>query len=376
VSTLLRRWWRRPDHYYWMTALLAARGAQTLTCRMMAASTLGFGIISAAMILSPAGPRGVRNHLIAMVVGAISVVLAAGWLRRSWPSKKWSTFYSVTLSVCIAVTCLIQSRPIAAMLGCTAFAAVGGYTAFFQTARVLTLNAVIALVTTMVLAVRIAGNGDLVLAACATALVVLANVMVPIAFHALVHPLVGGVPTSEIDELTGLLNRRAFYLRTADLLSVRGRVDDRYFVIVLVALDNFSLLTSTKGDVAGDRARVAIAQTLRENTRGDAVLGHNADAEYLIADTFSSTDASPLVERMRGAIATTPPRLTASIGVVTAPIRLLVGLPPDDVLDELIEMASTALGEARRAGGNQARYVECLSLKGPDDPGSDGDEPS
>ncbi len=371
----MRRWWRRPDHYYWMTALLAARGAQTLTCRMMAASTLGFGAISAVMILSPAGPSGMRNHVIAFAVGAMCVVLAAGWLGRSWPSKRWSTFYIVTLSVCIAVTCLIQSRPVAGMLGCAAFAAVGGYAAFFQTARVLTLNSVIALVTTAVLAMRVASHVDVVLAVCSTALVVLVNVLVPIAFHALIHPLVGGLPTSEIDELTGLYNRRAFYLRTAELLSVRGRIDDRYLVIVLVALDNFSLLTGTKGDVAGDRARVAIAQTLRENTRGDAIVGHIADAEYVIADTFSSTDSSPLVERVRGAIATTPPRLTASIGVVSAPIRLLAGLPPDDVLDELIEMASSALGEARRAGGNQARYVECTSPRGLEDRGSDGDEP-
>ena len=260
------------------------------------------------------------------------------------------------------------------MLGCGAFAAVAGYAAFFHTPRIMAFNAAVALVTMTALAVQLANKGDVVLAVCAFALVVLVNILVPTAFHALVLPLVGAVPTVEIDELTGLLNRAAFYGRTSELLSVRGRFDDRHLVIVLVALDNFSLLTGTKGDTAGERARIAVARTLRESTRGGAVLGHNTNSEYLIADTFPSTDVSPLVERVRGAIATTPPRLTASIGVVTTPMRLVADLPPDDVLDELIEMAEAALGEARRAGGNQARYTECSAPRGLDDRGSDNDE--
>jgi hypothetical protein len=47
------------------------------------------------------------------------------------------------------------------------------------------------------------------------------------------------------------------------------------------------------------------------------------------------------------------------MGVVSTPMRGLCSAPPDDLLDELIGIATTAMHDARSAGGNQARYVNC-----------------
>ncbi|PRC49394.1 GGDEF domain-containing protein, partial [Mycobacterium sp. ITM-2017-0098] len=71
----------------------------------------------------------------------------------------------------------------------------------------------------------------------------------------------------------------------------------------------------------------------------------------------TTSDASPLVERVRGAIVATPQRLTASIGVVVTPLPPLTAEPPDEVLDKLINIAGEAIDQARMAGGNQVRYV-------------------
>ena len=142
-------------------------------------------------------------------------------------------------------------------------------------------------------------------------------------------------------------------------MAARARINDCYLVIVLVSLDNFTLLTGTVGRVSGERARVAVAQTLRETTRTNAIVAHIGEAEFLIADTFAVPDASPLVERVRGAIATTPPRLTASIGVVATPIRGLADCPPNELMDELIHLAEGKMATARQAGGNKACTVVC-----------------
>jgi len=48
--------------------------------------------------------------------------------------------------------------------------------------------------------------------------------------------------------------------------------------IVLIDLDNYLLLADTKGPEAAQRACVAVAQTLRETTRGDAVVARYAEA--------------------------------------------------------------------------------------------------
>lgn len=368
------RWWRRPDHYYWLTALLAARDAQALTCRLIAIVTAGFGVLSLAMLASPSGPQGRRDVTIAVGVAVVCLMLAGMWLRHRWPSKAASAGFAVTASLCIALACLIQSRPIVGLVIATSFAVLAGYIALFHTARLMVVNTLIAVATIIALAVHQSALGDTVLAQSAAILVLLVYLLLPFICHAMVRLLGANTPNQEIDQLTGLSNRQAFYRQTAELVSARARVDDRYLVVVLLSLDSFSLLIGTEGQVAGDRAHIAVAQTLRETTRGDAVVARSATAEFLIADTFSTDDPTPLIERVRGAIATTPPRLTASIGVVCTPLRALADLPPEDVLDELITVAGTAMAQARQAGGNQSRNVD-VDVPRIDDPAPDADEP-
>jgi GGDEF domain-containing protein len=110
-----------------------------------------------------------------------------------------------------------------------------------------------------------------------------------------------------------------------------------------------------------------VGQALRENVRHNAILAHVAETEFVIADSFDMPDPSPLVERIRSAIAMTPSRVTASIGVVSTPLRPLASRAPHEVLDEIMSIATVAMHEARRAGGNQARYVRHpdLSVEGP-----------
>ena len=100
---------------------------------------------------------------------------------------------------------------------------------------------------------------------------------------------------------------------------------------------------------------MAIGQRLRETLRRDAVLAHVGESEYLIADTFNSTDASVLTERLQHTVRTAPYRLTASIGVVVTPLARLVGRPPHDVVEELITIATSNVYVARRNGGQRTK---------------------
>ena len=49
----------------------------------------------------------------------------------------------------------------------------------------------------------------------------------------------------------------------------------------------------------------------------------------------------------------------------------LVQLPPNDVLDELVDIATNAMYESRKAGGNHITYVRNPALTVLDDPGND-----
>ena len=100
------------------------------------------------------------------------------------------------------------------------------------------------------------------------------------------------------------------------------------------------------------------------------MLAHIADSEFVIGDLFDSDDASALVERVRGTVSGSPSRLSASIGVVTTALAPLVQLPPHDVLDELLSIATNAMYESRKCGGNQVTYVRSPTLTVLDDPGA------
>jgi diguanylate cyclase (GGDEF)-like protein len=370
MTNTLRDWWRQHDHYYWMTAFLAARGAQTWTCRLIAAALVALAGVVLTSLGSPAGPAGEIGRLVAIGIAVCCVVMALGWLRRGWPSRIQSAAFVTISALCIAAACLVQANAFYGMFGATSFAVLGGYIAFFHTPRLMACHLLVVGTTGTVLAVRLAEAGDVSLAISTLVFLTLVNVTTPLTSQVLVHMLGINVLNGDIEPLTGLLNREAFIQTASAFIAARNRDDDRFFVIVVVDLDNFSLLTQTDGRASGERARVAVGRTMRETTRHNAVLAHVPDSEFLIADSFPTPDSSALVERARSAIKTTPPRTTVSVGVVSTPLRDLAQLPPHDVLEELIDIARSAMRHARRAGGDQAHYVICPSLNA-----MGGDEP-
>lgn len=358
MFTAVRHYWRQPEHFYWLTSFLAARDAQKATCRMIAAVVAALSLVPLAMQWSDAGPQSHLARWAATAVTVCGLALALAWLRRRWPSHAESAVFVVASTFCVAAGSLAMSDPHAGLLLGAGFAVLGGYVALFHTAGYLLAVLAVAEGTAVALAVRVWEAGDPVWAMVSLLIATAVNVAVPSASHLLLYALDIDVDKADIDNLTGLLNRAAFYRAAGHMVS-RCRDDDQRLVLVLIDLDNMRLLKATDGEVACERARVAIAQTLRETTRHNAFVGRVGSDQYLIADTFSTPDSFPLVERVRTAIAGTPPRLTASMGVVSTPMRGLGSAPPDDLLDELIGIALTAMRDARAAGGNQARYVSC-----------------
>jgi diguanylate cyclase (GGDEF)-like protein len=360
----------RSDQYYWFTALLAGRGIQTATCRLIAFCVTALGLVPVALMASPGGPRGVDARLTAIVVAVCCVAQAACWLRDNWPSRGLSLVCAVGGTVGVAVSALNVTDPVVGVLGATSFVLPTVYVVCFHAPRLLIVNWSIMAVALVVLFLRLL-PADPAFAICAVFVIILLNGFVAFACRAAISLIQPDAHHGDIEQLTGLLHRDAFYSAVATLLASRSRSDDQYLVVLAVNIDSFSLLLGLSGERGGNRARVSVGQALRETVRHNAIVAHVSDDDFLIADTFTTSDASPLVERIRGAIATTPQRLTASIGVVCTPLPPLAAEPPDDVLDRLIAIATQAIEQARMAGGNQVRYVLRKTL---DDEGGGTDD--
>jgi diguanylate cyclase (GGDEF)-like protein len=367
------RWKPRQDHYYWLTAILARRGLQASTCRVIAGVIFTLGLIPIISLIGPFGPKGLIGQVLAVAVTACCVVMALCWLRHRWPSRAESAACVVVGTVCIAIACLIPTNPVAGLLGASSFAVLSGYVACFHGLRLLSFTWVVATATLVVLAIRLAPL-DTALAISSVCLVALVNVFAAAVCRAGIRLVSGDAEINQVEPLTGLLDRDAFYERTATLLAARHRDDDRYLVLVIVNIDGFSLITGMSGERGGNLARVAVGTALRSCVRHNAVVAHVSEDDFVIADTFTTLDASPLVDRVRSAVSSTPSRLTASVGVVSTPLRPLMHLPPDDVVDEVMTIATTAMFEARKAGGNRARFVVNPALSVLANPDASGHE--
>ena len=254
---------------------------------------------------------------------------------------------------------MLMDNPVSGIVTCSTFAALAAYVSFLHTARYAVWVLLLGAGTVAVPFARLTAAGDPVWAWCLAMTSAVITVSIAVVSQALVQLLGVTMRNTNVDPVTGLLNRTAIRQAATDLIGARSRQDDRFLVLVLVSLDDFARLSSEHGSTEGNQARVAIAQTLRENTRHDTLLGHIDQAQFLIVDIFTSTDASPLTERVRSAIRSTPPHLSASIGVVSTPLEGLASCPPDELLDELLELATDAMLEAQRIGGNAVHATIC-----------------
>lgn len=372
----VQRWRPVTDHYYWLTAYLAARGMRKTTCRVVAVTIGGLGALPLLLLLGPVGAHDRFGVVFVLVITAGCGAAASLWLRPGWPSRRQSQLCALAGSVFIAASCLLTAQPYAGLIGAMAFVLPTAFIAFFHALRLLIVTWTLALVTLAVLIVRLAGS-DLVLALATLLLLTLCCMYVAFASRMVIRLVTDERQHTDIEPLTGLLNHDGFAEQVAVLMGARDRNDDRYLVLVVVNLDNFSLLTGMRGTAGANETRVAVSRHLRECVRREAVLAHVGDSEFLIADIFTTPDASPLAERARASVANSRLGMTASVGVVTTPLRPLVGHPPYDVLKEMRTIATTAMYEVRRTGGNLVRQVVCPRLtildRPRDDPGEFGE---
>ena len=363
------RWAGGDDQYYWLTAFLAAHDAQTFMRRLIAAISATIGLIPTLLIASPGGPRGLPAIFVSLLITGCCLAMATLWLRPRWPSRLQSQLCVIAGSLGVAAACLTQN-PVFGLVGSNVFAIVASFAGFFLSLRLLVFTWSVASATLLVLSARLSET-SISLATVGVLTVALVNVFAVAVCRMVLRLIDNQIRHTDIEPVTGLLNRDAFGEQVATLIGARNRVDDRYLVVVVVDLDSYSALMSVSGATAATRARVIAGQKLRETVRRDTPLAHMGEADFLIADVFDAPDPSALIERIRSALAAPPSRVRASIGTVSTPLPPLVSRPPHAVVDEVLAIATAAMHEARRAGGDQHRLIVNPPLTVLDEPESD-----
>jgi diguanylate cyclase (GGDEF)-like protein len=125
---------------------------------------------------------------------------------------------------------------------------------------------------------------------------------------------------SDVDTLTGLLRRRAFYERV-DVARIQAGRSGLPLTMVFLDLDNLKAVNDASGHDAGDDLLRECAALIVTNVReGDAAARIGGDEFALLLPATDSDAAQAVIERLREQFVDHPSgALGASFGVVTWP---------------------------------------------------------
>ncbi len=160
------------------------------------------------------------------------------------------------------------------------------------------------------------------------------------------------------DPLTGLPNR-LLLRRRLETAARRAETTRAKTAILFVNLDQFNRVNHVYGHQVGDNLLRAVAHRLSAIVRIGDTLARVAGDEFvfLCEEIHGETDAGDLAERIQAALFK-PFVLGAAEIKMTACVGVALAGPDDDISDQLVISADTAMRQAKREGGGGHRFID------------------
>lgn len=179
--------------------------------------------------------------------------------------------------------------------------------------------------------------------------------------------LLGTIHESEIDTLTGLLNRKTLEHNLSDFFSdLKPREphlcpsEDVHNWLVILDIDNFKLINDKYGHTYGDEVLLLFSDIMKHNFRHSDMLFRYGGEEFIVVISFvTESQVIDILERFRLAVVS---YLFPQVGRVTMSAgasRINPSLHPNTV----IEQADKALYFCKENGRNQVALHHQLVVK-------------
>lgn len=151
------------------------------------------------------------------------------------------------------------------------------------------------------------------------------------------------------DSMTGLLNRRQFYILTEQTKPAHLPVQQQ-FSLLLVDTDHFKNINDLFGHLKGDEVLISLSRMLESCSRKDDYVFRWGGEEFVILMPRTSLEtAMQIAETIRASVARIAipglPRFTVSIGVARH--------NPGESIDDLFKRVDDALYRAKNDGRNK-----------------------
>jgi diguanylate cyclase (GGDEF)-like protein len=160
------------------------------------------------------------------------------------------------------------------------------------------------------------------------------------------------------DALTGLPNR-TLLLERLDHAVRRGRRSGKMAAVLFTDLDRFKLVNDLHGHAVGDELLVAVAQRLTLALRPGDTLARMSGDEFVILceDLDDSAEVDAIAARVVAAVST--PFVLSAVKVdVTASVGIAFSGRGDELSEQLLRDADTAMYQAKRGGGARHQIVD------------------
>lgn len=167
--------------------------------------------------------------------------------------------------------------------------------------------------------------------------------------------------TSQLDELTGLFNRKAFLEKFPQALKqAKASQQEVPLSLALIDVDHFKTINDRHGHVMGDNALVAVAEVIQAHAGKDALVGRYGGDEFVIVFPGEEREQAFLkLERIRQDVSqrelvipdgSTLNGISISGGVASFPVD-------GRTKNELFRKADHALYRAKASGRKQIRLA-------------------
>jgi diguanylate cyclase (GGDEF)-like protein len=163
---------------------------------------------------------------------------------------------------------------------------------------------------------------------------------------------------SQTDELTGLLNMRAFNTILEKEIMVAARYSTPYTVL-MIDVDGLKKVNDHFGHSAGNRLVKSVASSLKNCLRTSDVLARYGGDEFVVLMPHTSTEQSRVAaERIRYAIDNTSFNMNGNR--IAATVSIGIASFPDCVgeAESVLDKADVALYKSKQSGRNRVTYYD------------------
>ena len=155
------------------------------------------------------------------------------------------------------------------------------------------------------------------------------------------------------DSLTGIMNRRSFFVRCSDTLGQAIRYE-RDLSLLILDLDHFKNVNEKYGHLGGDQALIQVVNRIKESIRDTDILGRIGGEEFaLLMPETNLKSAQLLAERIRKDIGNLPVDIDGEVMHVTVSIGVDTLEEEDTTIQTVLRRSDLALFQAKENGRNQ-----------------------